>query len=461
MALQHRGHDAAGVAGLGVVEPRCIEIVKDLGKVANVITPKNIRKFTGNTFVGHTRYATRNKDTSKREIHPHWAQSLNGRLAIVTNGDMLNVTEQKEFLDRFKIRTYTTNDAEILAAVVNYHIRFKNRDVMTAVKKAMLNIKGGYAGLILLEEDDRLVGFRDPWGIRPLHIAEFEIQGQKGVAFASETCAFDILQRYCSIRYQDDQLTFDGQPSGEQMVFKYREVLPGEIIAVNPDCSIESVQYHSTPSKSIGCVFESIYFSRPDSLQRGESFQVLRERIGKQLFEESPVEADIVTAVPKGGIPSAVGFARASGIPYSVVILEEPITGGIRSFTTNEKDRKSIAAMKYNILADVVQGKKLVVVDDSIVRGTTMRLLVKALFQAGAAEVHLRIPCPPYSHACHYGIATKDPQSLISNNKTNGEICEELGATSLSYISLSGLYTALEKPRNYFCDECLSGDSPI
>ena len=183
--------------------------------------------------------------------------------------------------------------------------------------------------------------------------------------------------------------------------------------------------------------------------------------MGMELFKESPVEADMVTAVPKGGIPAAVGFAKAANLPYSVSILEEPITGGLRSFITNPEERKSLAIMKYNILEDVVRDKRMIVIDDSIVRGTTSKLLVKLLFEAGAREIHLRIPCPPYNHPCHYGIETRDPQTLISHNREVEEIRDVLGASSLAYLSIDGLYSAIQKNRDAFCDECLSGRTPF
>ncbi|MGK0289962.1 MAG: amidophosphoribosyltransferase [bacterium] len=450
MALQHRGHDAAGVAGLVTEEPRCLETAKTVGKVSKLINGTSLDKFVGNTFIGHTRYSTRNQSKSSREIHPHWAQSLQGRLAIVTNGDMLNTPELLDFLIQKSVKTYTNNDAEVIAALVNYNIRYYEMDTMSAIRGVMKKIKGGYAGMIITEDHKELFAFRDPWGIRPLHVAEFLINGVKSVAFSSETCSFDIIVRYCRAKFPEQEITYT-----------HRVVNPGEIIAASEDGTLESLNYSEQTPNKIGCVFESIYFSRPDSLQDGSTFQVLREKMGKELFEESPVEADLVTAVPKGGIPSAVGFAKASNIQYSVAILEEPSTGGDRSFTTNDDDRLFLAGMKYNILHDIVKGKRLVVVDDSIVRGTTMKLLVKSLFEAGAKEVHLRIPCPPYKYSCHYGIATKNPEALISYNTSVDEICKKLGATSLAYLTLDGLYKALEKPQNQFCDECLSGKQPF
>lgn len=449
-ALQHRGHDGAGVAGLISEEPRCVETVKGVGKVTQILTPERLSKFEGTTYIGHTRYATRNPSTSSREIHPHWAQSLQGRMAIVSNGDLLDVPEHRDYLESLGVKTYTSNDAEMIAGLVNYETHVNKNDIVSSILATIPRLKGGYAALMMVEQNDLLIAFRDPWGIRPLHLAEFGINDQKFVVFSSETCSFDIIKRYGLSQFPSDDFSYS-----------QREVLPGEVVTVNPKGEIRSTEFLSTPSKNQGCVFESIYFSRPDSMMGGTSFQTQRELMGKELYKEAPIEADLVTAVPKGGIPSAVGFAKASGANYSVAILEEPSTGGIRSFTTNDNDRHSLASLKYNILADVVKGKKLVVVDDSIVRGTTMRLLVKSLFDAGALEVHLRIPCPPYSYPCNYGIETKDPTSLISHGKEVPDICNELGATSLAYLSIEGLYKALGKKQELFCDECLSGKSPI
>jgi amidophosphoribosyltransferase len=449
-SLQHRGHDAAGMAGFLTDSPTCIETVKGIGKVATVITPEAMEKFKGTTFIGHTRYSTRNAAGSVREIHPHWAQSMRGKLAIVSNGDIINVEKLKKHVADADVKVYTSNDAEMIATLINIQIRKAGKKVFQAIKESMKQLKGGYAALVIMEDDDRIFAFRDPWGIRPLHVGEFVINGNKCVAFASETCAFDVIQRYNEARYPENKISYT-----------HREVLPGEIVAADANALVESSPFHDPPLDRIGCVFEGIYFSRPDSQQRGESFQVLRERMGMELFKESPVEADMVSSVPKGGIPSAVGFAKASGLPYCISILEEPTTGGIRSFTTNPDERQALATMKYNILPDVIAGKRLIVIDDSIVRGTTTRLLVRNLFRAGAKEIHLRIPCPPYNYPCHYGIATRDPETLISHNRTVDEICKEIGATTLAYLSLDGLYRAIGKERAQFCDECLSGRSPF
>lgn len=449
-SLQHRGHDSAGVAGYVTSDASCLETVKGIGKVATILTPENLAKFHGSTYIAHTRYCTRNEASSVREIHPHWAQSMLGKMAIVSNGDLVNVEALVDRIKKLNVKVYTKNDAEVIAALINIQIRQNGKKVFNSINETMNTIQGGYAALMMMEDDQRLFAFRDPWGIRPLHIGEFNINGDKCVAIASETCAFDIIQRYNLSKYPERKISYT-----------YRSVKPGEIIGINIQGEIESSYYNDIKRDKIGCVFESIYFSRPDSMQMKESFQVLRERMGIELHKESPVEVDMVTAVPKGGIPSAVGFAKASGIPYGVAILEEPTTGGIRSFTTKNKDRQALATMKYNILYDMVKGKRLVVVDDSIVRGTTARLLVKNLFAAGAKEVHLRIPCPPYNYSCHYGIETRDPKTLISHGKTVDEISKELGTTSLAYLSLDGLYRAIGQERKLFCDQCLSNRNPL
>ncbi len=449
-SLQHRGQDSAGVAGFVSQDQSCLETVKGIGKISNVINAQSMEKFSGNAFIGHTRYSTRNLATAVREIHPHWAQSMRGKLAIVTNGDLVNIPDLLNQIAKRDVKVYTTSEAEMIAALINIQIRKNGKKVFQAIKETMKQIKGGYAALLMMEEDGRVFAFRDPKGIRPLHLGEFVINGQKCLAVASETCAFDIVQRYNTAKYP-----------GHKISYTYREVKPGEIVAADQDCLVESSPFQEPSNNNIGCVFESIYFSRPDSKQRGESFQVLRERMGVELFHESPAEADLVTSVPKGGIPSAVGFANASNLPYSIAILEEPATGGIRSFIANQEERQALAIMKYNILPDILRDKRIVVIDDSIVRGTTSKFLVKSLFEAGAKEVHLRIPCPPYNYPCHYGIETRDPETLISHNCTVDEICVKLGATSLAYLSLSGLYKALGSDRSLFCDECLSARSPL
>ncbi|MDT8447915.1 MAG: amidophosphoribosyltransferase [bacterium] len=447
-SLQHRGHDATGIAGLVAEGPNCIDTIKEMGRASRAITTAKLDKFIGDSFIAHTRYSTRNSSSSLREIHPHWAQSMQGRLVIVTNGDLLNVDELLEYIAKRKVKVYTKNDAEIIAALINIQIRLRGMDMMESITEVMRLTKGGYAGVVMTEDDPNIYAFRDPWGIRPLHYAEFNLGGQLCRAVSSETCSFDLIQRYDAVKYPDG-------------AYQTREVAPGEIISFSKE-GTPTNRFHSTRfPDQLGCVFEAIYFSRPDSILRGVTYQTLRERMGKQLFQEAGVEADLVTAVPKGGIPSAVGYAKAAGLPYSVAILEEPSTGGLRSFTTNPKDRMALAKMKYSILKDVVLDKRVVVVDDSIVRGTTAKLLVKSLYEAGAKEVHLRIPCPPYNHPCHYGIETKDPKTLLSHGRSNQEICEILGAHSLYYLSIDGLYEALDMERSKFCDECLSGRQPF
>ncbi len=450
MSLQHRGHDAAGVAGLVDTDPNCIDTIKGAGKIGNVLTVEGMDKFIGECFIAHTRYSTRNAAKSVREIHPHWAQSMLGRIVIVTNGDIINVDELLEFVNSQNVKVYTKNDAELIAALINIERRQNDREMFQSIHHAMSRVKGGFAGLVMSEDENKVYAFRDPWGIRPLHLCEFNIGGKKSVAVASETCAFDIIQRYNLSKFPDVAISAE-----------YREVQPGEILSFDAQGKIENAFFQEPPSKNIGCVFEAIYFARPDSSLRGESFQVIRERMGVELFKEKQIDADLVTSVPKGGIPAAVGYAKASGLPYSIAILEEPSTGGFRSFITSADERQAFARMKYSVLSDVVKGKKIVVIDDSIVRGTTAKLLVKSLFLAGAKEVHVRIPAPPYDHPCHYGIETKDPESLISHGRTEEEVCEILGATSLHYLSLEGLYRAIGQERKLFCDECLSGKSPI
>ncbi len=449
-ALQHRGHDAAGVAGFTSKNPYTIEGVKGLGKVSNHVNTKTLEKFLSNTLIGHTRYATRNQASSSREIHPHFRYSLQGKVALVTNGDLKYTDDNLAYLKKHNVRLYTGNDAEMIASLIQLKYDLGEGSMSEVIAKVMPELQGGFSALLLHEDKDCMYAFRDPWGIRPLYVATFVVDGEKSYAVSSETCSFDLIHRYHNHTCED-----------ENTEMSYRAVAPGEIIVLEKGKEIQSSFIAERKEKNIGCVFETVYFSRPDSKQDYESFQKIRQRMGEMLYEENPIEADIVTAVPKGGIPAAVGYACKSKTPYAIGVLEEPSNGGVRSFITNEGDRKSLARMKYNILNDIVEAKRVVVVDDSIVRGTTAKLLVKNLFEAGAKEVHLRIPCPPYSFACHYGVETKDPEKLISHKATVDEICKKLGATSLCYLSLDGLYKAIGKERNLFCDECLTNKQPF
>ncbi len=450
MSLQHRGHDAAGMAGLVARDPNTIDTVKGAGKISDILTTEALEKFIGKGFIGHTRYSTRNEAKSLREIHPHWAQSMMGRIVIVTNGDLTNMDELRAHVARQKVKVYTRNDAEMIAALINIEMRLHNKQMPEAIEAVMNQVQGGYAALVMNEDDEKLYAFRDPWGIRPLHLCDFKINGIRSWGVASETCAFDIIQRFNLAKYPE-----------QKVQAKAREVRPGEILVLGAEGAQSTSSFAQARKESIGCVFEAIYFSRPDSKMRNESFQVVRERMGAELFRERPIDADLVAAVPKGGIPAAVGYAKESGLPYSIAILEEPITGGLRSFITNAKDRQAFARMKYSVLCDVVKDQRIVVIDDSIVRGTTAKLLVKSLFLAGAKEVHVRIPAPAYDYPCHYGIETKDPKSLISHGRSEEEIGKVLGSTSLHYLSLEGLYKAIGQDRRLFCDECLSAKSPI
>lgn len=450
MSLQHRGHDSAGIAGFKTVTPVCLDTIKGVGKVDAVITHEKLSRFKSDTFICHTRYTTRNEAADESEIHPLIAQSMNGKLAIATNGDLIEVESLLDKLKQYQVKTYSKNDAEILAALINIQLQKEGKNIFQSIHHTMNMVQGGYAGLLIREDDNRLYAFRDPWGIRPLHVGEFIINGQKCVAVASETCAFDIIQRFNYAHYNEYNISY-----------KYWSVNPGEIISIDSNSDVERHPLYEKPIEKVGCVFESIYFSRPDSIQKGDTFQAIRERMGMELFNEAPVEADMVTAVPKGGIPAAIGFSKASGIPFGVTILEEPTIGGLRSFTTSNKNRKSLTVMKYNILKDLVKDKRLIVVDDSIVRGTTARFLIKNLLNAGAKSIHLRIPAPPYQYPCHYGIETRNPRTLISHYQSNPEICREVGADSLAYLSLEGLYRAIGQDRSLFCDECFTNQSPI
>lgn len=450
MSLQHRGHDSAGIAGFKTKAPSSLEVVKNVGKVDTVITPKQLERFKNDAFICHTRYTTRNEGIDDSEIHPLISQSMAGKLAIATNGDLLEIEALLAQLQALNVKIYSKNDAEVLGALITVQLQKGGKSIFQAVHGMMKLTKGGYAGLLIREDDNRLIAFRDPWGIRPLHVGEFTINGEKCIAVASETCAFDIIQRFNLAYYRDTDISF-----------QHWSLKPGEVISISPTAQIESHTLVPAPKKKLGCVFESIYFSRPDSLQNGETFQAIRERMGMELYHEAPAEADMVTAVPKGGIPAAIGYSKASGIPFGITILEEPTMGGLRSFITNSEERQSLTVMKYNILKDLVKGKRLIVVDDSIVRGTTVRFLIKNLLEAGAKSVHLRIPAPPYQYPCHYGIETRNPNALISTLKSTAEICEEVGADSLSYLSLGGLYKAIGQESSLFCDECFTQHPPF
>jgi amidophosphoribosyltransferase len=374
--------------------------------------------------IGHARYSTTGS-TAWRNAQPVVQHAAGRTVALGHNGNLTNTAELRDELRGSRVRLQSTSDTEVIAALIARH---PSDDLAIAIADTMGRIEGAFAAVVLTE--NAVAGFRDPDGIRPL------VVGRLGDAFvlASETCALDIIGA-----------TFD------------RELLPGELVVIDED----GPRYRqAVPSRSGSlCIFEFIYFARPDSEMQGEGLHAARGRMGERLAQESPVEADVVIPVPDSGTPAAIGFARASGIPFGEGLVKNRYVG--RTFIQPDQGlRERGVKLKFNVLPSVLRGQRVVVVDDSIVRGSTTRKLVQMLFEAGAREVHLRISSPPIISPCFYGIDMADQGELIAASSNVEQVRARLGATTLAYLSLEGLQGATGQESDRFCRACLTGEYP-
>jgi amidophosphoribosyltransferase len=420
-ALQHRGQESAGIA---TAENGHIMTVRDLGLVSQVFDEAKLRALTGSMAVGHVRYST--TGSSAWENAQPIYRSDRRDVALAHNGNLINAVELHSQMRDEGVSFRSTSDSELIAALLSTH---EAESIEDAVAEVVPRLEGAFSTVIMTP--DRVVAFRDPAGLRPLALGRIGDH----YCFASESCAFDII-------------------GGEFM----RDVQPGEMIALN-ERGMETRQV-AQPDHPAFCVFEHIYFARPDSILEGKRTQVSRRRMGEVLWRESPVEADLVIAVPDSGNPAAVGYSTASGIPKDDGLIKNRYVA--RTFIQPGQElRKHGLRMKFNPLPEIVGGKRLVVVDDSIVRGNTTRQIIGMLRDAGAAEVHLRISAPPIRHPCHYGIDMSTPQEMIAHDRTVEEVAAELGADSLAYLSLDGLYEAIDAPRAVHCDACFTGEYPL
>jgi amidophosphoribosyltransferase len=420
LALQHRGQESAGIA---VSDDGHLMVLRDMGLVGQVFTEQKLRGLTGQAAIGHTRYSTTGA-TMWTNAQPSVQHGASRAVAVAHNGNLTNTAALREQLRAEGARLSSTSDTEVIAALVA-------RDggaLEDAVARAMEKLEGAYS--VVLVSEGRVVAFRDADGIRPL------VLGRLGDDWlvASESCAFDLL--------------------GAKLV---REVQPGEIVTLAADGLHARQALEPRPGGAL-CVFEHIYFARPDSRLGPGEVHGMRVRMGERLAEEAPVEADVVMPIPDSGTPAAIGFARASGIPYNEGLIKNRYVG--RTFIQPDQAlREHGIRTKFNPL-DEVAGKRVVVVDDSIVRGTTTRKIVAMLFEAGATEVHLRISSPPIVSPCFYGVDMATEEELIAATRSVEEIREHLGATSLHYLSLEGLQWALQRPASEFCRACLTGEYP-
>jgi amidophosphoribosyltransferase len=421
-ALQHRGQESAGIATCD--EGGHITTLRESGLVSQVFDEEKLRALEGDMAIGHVRYSTTGGG-SWENSQPVWRDD--GReVALAHNGNLTNAVELYNDLRERGLRFRGTSDSEIMAALLSVE---EARPIENAVEAVMPRLKGAYSTVVMTKR--AVVAFRDPYGVRPLALGKL---GDRYV-IASESCAFDII--------------------GAELL---REVNPGELISLTED-GLESRQVVSTTRRA-HCVFEHIYFSRPDSRLEGRVVQGARGRMGELLWREAPVDADLVISVPDSGNPAASGFARASGIPQDDGLIKNRYVA--RTFIQPGQElRKRGLRMKFNPLPEIVTGKRVVVVDDSIVRGNTTRQIVAMLRDAGAKEIHLRISAPPIRHPCHYGIDMSTSEEMIAHDRTVEEIAAELGADSLAYLSLEAVYEAIGVPASDHCDACFTGNYPL
>jgi amidophosphoribosyltransferase len=419
-ALQHRGQESAGIA---VSDSGRLTVLRDMGLVSQVFDEQNLSGLQGDAAIGHTRYSTTGST--------HWANAQpliqHGRartIALGHNGNLTNAAGVREQLAEEGVKLSSTSDSELIAAL----IANDQAPLDDAIAGAMRRLEGAYSIVALSE--GTLVAFRDPHGFRPLALGLLD--GEWVVA--SESCALDLVGA-----------TFE------------REVAPGELVLID-ESGLRAMQAVAPAEHGALCIFEFFYLARPDTQLEGVEVHGARVRMGERLAEEAPVDADLVLPIPESGTPAAIGFARASGIPFSEGLIKNRYVG--RTFIQPEQGlREQGAKLKYNPLAEVA-GKRVVVVDDSIVRGNTTRQIVQLLFDAGASEVHMRVSSPPVIGQCFYGIDLADPEEMIASNKSVDEIREHIGATSLAYISLEGLQDSTRRPASQLCRACLTRDYP-
>jgi amidophosphoribosyltransferase len=420
-ALQHRGQESAGIA---VSDGRRVTAMKDMGLVNQVFDEPRLAGLPGRMAIGHTRYSTTGS-TVWQNAQPI-VRHANGRtIALAHNGNLTNTGELREQLRAEDVGLRSSSDTEAIAALIAQH---PSPELDDAIADTMGRIQGAFAAVVLTER--ALAGFRDPDGIRPLVVGRLD----DAWLLASESCAFDLV--------------------GGRVE---RELEPGELVVIDE----RGPRYRQAVSRNGGslCIFEFIYFARPDSVMQGETLHDARRRMGARLAAEAPVEADVVIGVPDSGTPAAVGYAQQSGIPYGEGLVKNRYVG--RTFIQPDQGlRDRGIKLKFNAMRSVLEGRRVVVVDDTIVRGSTTRKLVAMLFEAGALEVHLRVSAPPVISPCFYGIDMADQDELIAAGRSVEQVRERLGATSLAYLSLDGLQEATGQPAERFCRACLTGDYP-
>ena len=421
-ALQHRGQESCGIA---VSDGSSVRMHKDMGLISQVFTEEILATLPGYITVGHTRYSTTGASV-KRNAQPVSCTTMTGNIAVAHNGNLINALELRAEMEAGGEVFDTSNDSEVIAKLI---ARENEGDIEGAIASVMRKLRGAYSVAVLTTK--QLIGFRDPNGVRPLVIGELE----NGHCIASETCAFN--------------------PTSAKTL---KELGPGQIALIDGN-GLRIVQGVPADRPAM-CLFEFIYFARPDSVMYGTRLYKARERMGEELAREHPVEADVVIPVPDTGFPGALGYSRVSGIPFGEGLIKSRYIH--RTFIQPDQSMRELGVkMKLTPLDEQIRGKKIVLVDDSIVRATTTKQLVRMLFESCAKEVHIRITAPPIRYPCFYGIDMASRGELAAAKWSLDEIREHLGATSLGYLSLEGVVRATGSPKDRFCLACFNGDYPI
>ena len=425
-ALQHRGQESAGIASSDGQQIHCY---KGMGHVADIFTPPVIASLHGSSAIGHTRYSTAG-DTVLLNAQPFSVTCHKGRIAVAHNGNITNAAEVRRRLEREGSIFQASSDTEV---VLHLMARSREKTLPAALREALLELEGAFS-LVMIAEDSVIVA-RDPQGFRPLAMAQMELSGGRVCyAFASETCAFDLI----GATYMND-------------------VEPGEMVVIGPRGLTRERYAPETPHAQ--CVFEHVYFSRPDSIVFGRAVQESRELLGKLLAREHPADADVVVPVPDSGVTAAIGYAAESGIPFRQALIRNHYVG--RTFIEPSQAIRDFGVkLKLNPVRHLLEGRRVVLVDDSIVRGTTSRKIVRMMRHAGAREVHMRISCPPTISPCFYGVDTPTKRELIAANNTVEEIRRFVEADSLGYLSLGALRQAVGDENCDYCYACYTGNYP-
>ncbi len=425
-ALQHRGQESCGIV---VNDDGVLNYYKDTGLVNDVFTPDILNNLgEGNMAVGHVRYGTTGTD-GRLNCQPIVVNHIKGRMALAHNGNLVNSAELREQLEMEGSIFHSTSDTEVISYIITKE-RINSPSIEEALNRAMNKIKGAYSLVVM--SPSKLIAARDENGFRPLC---YGVTDDGTYIIASESCALDSV--------------------GASFI---RDVKPGEIVVFDKD-GIHSITDHCNKVKPTMCIFEYIYFARPDSVMEGKSVHMARIKAGACLAMEHPVEADVVVGVPDSGLDAAIGYSRQSGIPYGIGFIKNKYIG--RTFISpGQKSREDKVRIKLNVISETIKGKRVVLIDDSIVRGTTSARIVKLLRDAGAKEVHMRVSAPPFLNPCYYGTDIDSRESLIACHHTVDEIAEIIGVDSLGYLDVNHLDMLVGGKGESFCSACFNGEYP-